>query len=253
MAGRAQPLDDKFAIVGPDGRPTLYFIKWAQQRQIDITDGITLTDLTDYLAAHTIHEGVGIQITPSGNLTDGPIIAADVQEILDSLSATRGASSIAACSGGPCFAGHRRVRSIDQRSRRRSDMGCAKRWRRWREHTDDSGSQCRRLQCRVGCRSLPGRDHRWRHCCGLLGKRICGFGGAGRVDTHLAFEQRRNVDEPGLRSENHDRSRHCDRHGYGDGRRRIQRLLGHRDAHRHDGIERSIKWITLTAPAARAP
>lgn len=41
MAGIAQPLGKQFAITNPDGTPTDYFIRWAQQRQIDITGGIT--------------------------------------------------------------------------------------------------------------------------------------------------------------------------------------------------------------------
>lgn len=90
MAGTLQPLDGKFGIVNPDGTPTLYFIKWAQQRQLDISQGITEQDLLDYLLTHKLQEGIGIQITPSGNLSDSPTIAADVQEILDTLSATRG-------------------------------------------------------------------------------------------------------------------------------------------------------------------
>jgi len=36
MAGNLQPLDQKFPIVEKNGTPTLYFIRWAQQRQIDI-------------------------------------------------------------------------------------------------------------------------------------------------------------------------------------------------------------------------
>lgn len=95
MAGNLQPLDEKFAIVGSDGRPTLYFIQWAQQRQIDITGAITAEQFNElllaYLAAHMLQEGSGIQITPSGNLSDSPTIAADVQEILDQISTTRGA------------------------------------------------------------------------------------------------------------------------------------------------------------------
>lgn len=94
MAGNLQPLDEKFAIVGPDGRPTLYFIKWAQQRQIDITGAITAEQfnelLVEYLLAHQLQEGSGIQITPSGNISDSPTIAADVQEILDQISTTQG-------------------------------------------------------------------------------------------------------------------------------------------------------------------
>lgn len=90
MAGTPQPLDQKFPIVDSQGRPTDYFTRWAQQRQVDINQGITEQDLLDYLLTHKLQEGVGIQITPSGNLSDLPTIAADVQEILDTLSATRG-------------------------------------------------------------------------------------------------------------------------------------------------------------------
>ncbi len=90
MAGDLQPLDEKFAIVGPDGRPTLYFIKWTQQRQIDITEGITLLQLQEYLDVHMLQEGSGIQITPDGSINNSPTIAADVQEILDQISTTRG-------------------------------------------------------------------------------------------------------------------------------------------------------------------
>lgn len=90
MAGNLQPLDEKFAIVDAQGRPTLYFIKWAQQRQIDITEGITLPDLENYLTAHMLREGSGIQFTPDGDLNNSPLIAADVQEILDQITSTRG-------------------------------------------------------------------------------------------------------------------------------------------------------------------
>lgn len=45
MAGDFQPLDQKFAIVDNRGQPTEYFIRWAQQRQIDITGAITAEQL----------------------------------------------------------------------------------------------------------------------------------------------------------------------------------------------------------------
>lgn len=90
MPGSLQPLDRKFAIVDERGQPTDYFIRWAQQKQIDITDSITLTDLQDYLTAHMLHEGSGIQFSPNGDINNSPTIAADVQEILDQISATRG-------------------------------------------------------------------------------------------------------------------------------------------------------------------
>lgn len=91
MAGELQPLDQQFAIVDGQGRPTLYFTKWAQQRQIDIGDSITLADLATYLAAHKLIAGTGIQITPDGDLANTPTIHADVQAILDEITATRGA------------------------------------------------------------------------------------------------------------------------------------------------------------------
>lgn len=79
MAGDLQPLDEKFAIVGSDGRPTLYFIKWAQQRQIDIQAGITeeqaLALIVQYLLDHQLQEGDGIALTPSGNISDSPAIS----------------------------------------------------------------------------------------------------------------------------------------------------------------------------------
>lgn len=90
MAGNLQPLNQQFSIVDAHGNPTDYFIRWAQQRQIDITEAITLLQLQEYLDAHMLQEGSGIQITPSGSLNDSPTIDADAQEILDQISATRG-------------------------------------------------------------------------------------------------------------------------------------------------------------------
>lgn len=90
MAGELQPLDEKFAIVDDQGRPTLYFIKWCQQRQIDITDALTLLQLEEYFDTHKLQEGSGIQFNPDGNIKNSPIISADAQEILDQISTTRG-------------------------------------------------------------------------------------------------------------------------------------------------------------------
>jgi hypothetical protein len=92
MSGQLQPLDQKFAIVDANGQPTEYFIRWAQQRQIDIGTSLTLDDLGDYLAAHVFSAaaGSGIGLTPDGNLANHPAITAKVQEILDQISAVRG-------------------------------------------------------------------------------------------------------------------------------------------------------------------
>lgn len=69
MAGELQPLDQQFQIVDATGRPTLYFIQWAQQRQIDIGTAITLDVLQQYLEDNHL---------------------SNVQEILDQISTTRG-------------------------------------------------------------------------------------------------------------------------------------------------------------------
>lgn len=78
MAGELQPLNEKFPIVGSDGRPTIYFIEWAQQRQIDITDAITadqaLVIIAAYIADHPTQWG-----TIDGVLSD----QTDLQAALD--------------------------------------------------------------------------------------------------------------------------------------------------------------------------
>jgi len=64
MAGDIQPLDQSFAIVKPDGMPTEYFIWWAQQRQIDIQNGITVAQaqqlIDDWAAMRNIFAGTGL-------------------------------------------------------------------------------------------------------------------------------------------------------------------------------------------------
>lgn len=94
MPGNLQPLDQSFPIVTSDGRPTLYFIKWAQQRQIDIGEGISgeqaLQIIQQYLADHKLQAGTGINISPSGDISDSPAISADAQAILDQISNEHG-------------------------------------------------------------------------------------------------------------------------------------------------------------------
>lgn len=95
MTANIQPLDRKIVIVNPDGTPTLFFIKWAQTRQIDINAGITAAQaeqlILDFMAAHALQEGSGIDLTPDGNLANNPTITAKVQAILDQVTTTRGA------------------------------------------------------------------------------------------------------------------------------------------------------------------
>jgi hypothetical protein len=90
MTGELQPLDQQFPIVDGQGQPTLYFIRWAQQRQIDIVDSITLQDLQDYLTAHKLVAGNGIGLAPDGDINNSPTISAKVQEILDQITNVRG-------------------------------------------------------------------------------------------------------------------------------------------------------------------
>lgn len=49
MAATLQPLDKQFPVVGPDGRPTEYFIRWAQQRQLDIQGGVTPDQVNQFI------------------------------------------------------------------------------------------------------------------------------------------------------------------------------------------------------------
>lgn len=94
MSGNLQPLDQQFSIVDTQGRPTRYFVQWAQQKQLDIEGAITSDQATAilvaYLAAHPLVAGSGITLTPDGNLSDGPTIAAQASAILDQISAVRG-------------------------------------------------------------------------------------------------------------------------------------------------------------------
>lgn len=72
MAGDLQPLDQKFAIVDARGQPTEYFIRWAQQRQIDITEAMTAAQvqqlIDDWAAARTLTAGVAL--SGGGNLSE---------------------------------------------------------------------------------------------------------------------------------------------------------------------------------------
>lgn len=94
MAGNLQPLVNTQRIVNLDGTPNDYFIRWAQQRQIDIGAGITAaqaaTIIAQFMADHPLVAGSGIHLTPTGNLNDHVTIAADVQAILDQITSTHG-------------------------------------------------------------------------------------------------------------------------------------------------------------------
>lgn len=74
MAGTPQPISNLFPIVDGNGKPTLYFMKWAQARQIDIEAGITAaqanTIIEAFFAEHPLIEGTGVTLLPSGNVAD---------------------------------------------------------------------------------------------------------------------------------------------------------------------------------------
>jgi hypothetical protein len=64
MAGDLQPLEQTLKIVDADGKPTRYFIQWAQQRQIDIGEAITAAQaqelIDEWAAARTLTAGTGL-------------------------------------------------------------------------------------------------------------------------------------------------------------------------------------------------
>lgn len=94
MVGTLQPLGKQYPVVNADGTPTEYFIRWAQQKQIDIGNGVAASEvpaiIAAYLADHPLQAGAGITLTPTGNVANSPTIAAEVQGVLDQLSMTQG-------------------------------------------------------------------------------------------------------------------------------------------------------------------
>jgi hypothetical protein len=94
MVGKLQPLANNFAIVGPDGKPTEYFIRWAQQRQIDIGEAVgearALEIVQAFIDDYALQAGSGIAITPDGKLTSNPTISAQAQAILNQISTVHG-------------------------------------------------------------------------------------------------------------------------------------------------------------------
>lgn len=77
MPGEAQPLFSNQPIVNPDGTPTIAFMRWAQQRQKDITAGITSDQaqaiVDDWGGAHQVKAGTGL--SGGGKLEDSPTLA----------------------------------------------------------------------------------------------------------------------------------------------------------------------------------
>lgn len=63
-----QPLNWQVPIVGPDGRPTPEFMRWAQQRLVDIDGALTEEQLMQILAGISIDAGNGL--SGGGDLTE---------------------------------------------------------------------------------------------------------------------------------------------------------------------------------------
>lgn len=85
MVGTLQPLGKGFAIVDEKGQPTDYFIRWAQQRQIDIGEGISLEqaqELVDELGKNEIIAGLGL--SGGGPLSDD--VTLNLDATLDDLT-----------------------------------------------------------------------------------------------------------------------------------------------------------------------
>jgi hypothetical protein len=92
MGGTPQPLLNNMSLVNENGTPTDYFVRWAQQRQIDIQQGITEAEaqalIDAWAAGRQIIAGSGLD--GGGPLSSDVTLTADVQEILDQLSTTHG-------------------------------------------------------------------------------------------------------------------------------------------------------------------
>lgn len=74
MVGTLQPLDSQFPIVDDQGRPTIYFTRWAQQKQNDIGDAQTEKQVDALIAAWAALR----QIIAGRALGGGGFLSADV-------------------------------------------------------------------------------------------------------------------------------------------------------------------------------
>lgn len=70
------PLPNTQKIVNSDGTPTTFFIRWAQERSIDISNGVTAAQVQQLIdewgAAHSITAGTGL--SGGGTLESNPTI-----------------------------------------------------------------------------------------------------------------------------------------------------------------------------------
>ncbi len=88
MVGTLQPLTKQMAIVNEDGTPNDYFIRWAQQRQVDISGGVTMLQVQAAIASalDAIAINGGTNITVTGSLSAPPVVinwAASLGDLTD--------------------------------------------------------------------------------------------------------------------------------------------------------------------------
>lgn len=71
MPNDIQPLQDRVQIVNANGTPTPFFIRWAKQRQIDISEGITAAQAQDLINTWALARDIiaGIGLDGGGNLS----------------------------------------------------------------------------------------------------------------------------------------------------------------------------------------
>lgn len=79
MAGTIQPLGNQFPITDKDGNPTPYFIRWAQQRQIDIQGGVTIAQVNQAIEDWSDDRDIiaGLGLSGGGNLSHDVTINLD--------------------------------------------------------------------------------------------------------------------------------------------------------------------------------
>lgn len=90
MVGNLQPLAQQIPIVDADGKPTLYFIKWAQQRQIDITAAITVEQALQIAQDYVDTWSLARDIIAGVGLAGGGNLGADVTIDLENTAVTPG-------------------------------------------------------------------------------------------------------------------------------------------------------------------
>jgi hypothetical protein len=91
MSKAPQPLSANFPIVGEDFKPTPYFIRWAQERQIDIQNSASPGEIDD--AINNWSSARSINTPGGGGLTGGGNLSSDLTLGIANTSVTPGSYS----------------------------------------------------------------------------------------------------------------------------------------------------------------